>query len=365
MLERRVFLLLGALALAGCNKSSSGSPGSDGGTGNAAAAPAETIALNGAGATFPFPLYSKWMAEYNRLYPNIRINYQSIGSGGGIRQIAAQTVDFGATDAPMKAEEAKDAPGKLVHIPTTIGAVVVSYNLQGVSAPIQITQEALAGIFLGDIKKWNDKKLVETNPDVKLPNQDIAVVYRTDGSGTTSVFTEYLAKISPVWKEKVGAGKSVKFPVGLGAKGNEGVTGQVKTVPGAIGYVELAYANQNNLAKASIRNKAGQFVVPSPEASTAAAEGIEMPDALHVSITDAEGANAYPIASYTYILVYEDAKNATKGAALARFLWWAVHDGQQHAQKLDYAPLPAKVTAKIEARLKELKSGDKKLLDGV
>ena len=352
------YLLGFALALLpGCKNEKSGAAGGneqkDG-----------VVALNGAGATFPYPLYSKWMAEYNRQHPNIRINYQSIGSGGGIRQIVAQTVDFGATDSPMKDDEAKGAPGKILHVPTTIGAVVISYNLPEVKTPLKLAPDAVVGIFAGDIKKWNDPKLAQSNPGVALPDKAISVVYRTDGSGTTAVFTDYLAKVAPAFKDKVGVGKSVKWPVGLGAKGNEGVTGQVKTTPGAIGYVEIAYALQNKMPVASIQNKSGNFVEPKIESITAAAEGVEMPATLYTSIANPEGANAYPIAAYTYILVYEDSKDATKGDALAKFLWWAAHDGQKFAAALHYAPLPTKVVAKIEERLKGLRSGDKKFLSG-
>lgn len=322
------------------------------------------INLNGAGATFPYPLYSKWMTEYNRQHPNVRINYQSIGSGGGIRQIVAGTVDFGATDSPMKDEEAKGAPGRILHIPMTIGAVVVAYNVPGVAASLKIAPAALAAIFTGEIKKWNDAKLKATNPGVALPDKEIAVVYRTDGSGTTAVFTDYLAKVEPSFKNKVGVGKSVKWPVGLGAKGNEGITGQVKTTPGSIGYVEIAYAMQNKLPLFQIQNRAGNFVEPTIESITAAAQGVEMPDTLYTSIADAEGPQAYPIAAFTYILVYEDTKDPIKGEALARFLWWAVHDGQSLAANLHYAPLPAKVVALIENRLKSLRSDNKKFLSG-
>ncbi|HVJ15701.1 MAG TPA: phosphate ABC transporter substrate-binding protein PstS [Polyangiaceae bacterium] len=358
---RRLLLLLAVFALFACNKKESEqAPAS----GSASPAEAKDVSLTGAGATFPFPLYSKWMSEYNKLNPAVKINYQSIGSGGGIRQVVAGTVDFGATDAPMKDVEAKSAPGKLLHIPTTLGAVVVTYNVEGVKQNLKLTPDVLTGIFLGDIKKWNDAKIAGLNEGVKLPARDIAVVYRSDGSGTTSVFTDYLAAVSPTWKEKVGAGKSVKWPVGLGAKGNEGVTGQVKTTPGSIGYIELAYATQNKLPTAEIQNAAGKYVAPSLEAVSAAAAGVEMPDTLHATIVNASGEAAYPISSYTYLLVYEDAKDAVKGEALAKFLWWATHDGQKFANALDYAPLPATVVTKIEARLKTLKSGSKVLLTG-
>ena len=362
ILGRRILLILAVFGLVACGKKEPVPAGEALGSDSSAS---KNVNLTGAGATFPFPLYSKWMSEYNHLNPNIRINYQSIGSGGGIRQVVAGTVDFGATDAPMKAEEGKKAPGKLLHIPTTIGAVVITYNVPGVTQSLKLTPEVVAGIFLGDIKKWSDKKIADQNPGVKLSDQDIAVVYRSDGSGTTAVFTNYLASVSPTWKEKVGEGKSVKWPVGLGAKGNEGVTGQVKTTPGSIGYVELAYATQNQLPKAELENKAGKFVAPTLEAVSAAAAGVEMPEDLHASIVNGAGEAAYPIAAYTYLLVYEDARDANKGEALAKFLWWAVHDGQKFASALDYAPLPEGVIKKVEARLKTLRSGTKILLSGV
>jgi phosphate transport system substrate-binding protein len=324
----------------------------------------EVISLNGAGATFPYPLYSKWISEYNKLYPSVKINYQSIGSGGGIRQIIAGTVDFGATDAPMKEDEAKQAPGKLFHIPATIGAVVVAYNLPEVTSPLKLSPEVLVDIYAGKIKKWNDAKIKADNADAKLPAKEISVVYRTDGSGTTAVFTDYLAKISADWKEKIGAGKSVNWPTGLGAKGNEGVTGQVKTTPYTIGYIERAYASQNKLPMVELKNKAGKFVAPTIEAMSAAAEAVEMPDELFVSLSNADGEGAYPITGYSYLLVYENAKDPVKGEALAKYLWWGLHDGQKFSKDLDYAPLPAKVLTKVEARLKELRSGDKKLLSG-
>jgi phosphate transport system substrate-binding protein len=354
----RSFLVLGlALLFLSCSKPSgeqkaaAGEPAAD-----------KPVVLNGAGATFPFPLYSKWVAEYNRQKPHIRINYQSIGSGGGIRQIVAQTVDFGATDAPMKADEAAKAKTKIVHIPTTIGAVVVAYNVPELSAPLKLSSDALAAIYLGKITKWNDPALKALNPELALPDRNIAVVYRSDGSGTTSVFTDYLAAVSPEWKEKVGAGKSVSWPVGLGAKGNEGVTGQTKTMPGSIGYVESAYAKQNKLPVAHIKNKAGAFIEPSTAATTAAAQGVALPDSLYVSLVNPDDPAAYPIASYTYILVYEDSPDKAKAAALAEFLWWAVHDGQKYAAELDYAPLPAVVVSKVEAALKGLRANGQPIL---
>ncbi|HYS79760.1 MAG TPA: phosphate ABC transporter substrate-binding protein PstS [Anaeromyxobacteraceae bacterium] len=312
---------------------------------------ADALLVTGAGATFPFPLYSKWFSDYNKLRPELRFNYQSIGSGGGIKQISERTVDFGASDAPMTDEELAKAQG-IQHIPTVLGAVVVTYH-----APIEglkLTPETLAGIFLGGITKWNDPKLARDNPGLKLPDTAVAVVHRSDGSGTTSIFTDYLAKVSPEWKSRVGAGKSVKWPVGLGAKGNEGVTGVVKSTPGAVGYVELAYAHQNQLAMASLRNRDGVFMAPSLESTSAAAAGVEMPADYRVSITDAKGKDAYPIASFTYLLVYKDQADPKKGEAMLRFLWWAVHEGQATTASLDYAPLPKAVVAKVETTLGSL-----------
>jgi phosphate transport system substrate-binding protein len=359
--RRNLLVLAAGLALA-CNKPAAEADKKAGSGPAPVPSQAGAVALNGAGATFPYPLYSKWISEYNKQFPNVKINYQSIGSGGGIRQIIAGTVDFGATDAPMKEDEAKQAPGKLFHIPTTIGAVVITYNVPEVTEALKISPEVLADIYLGKIKKWNDPKLVADNAGAKLPAKDIAVAYRTDGSGTTAVYTDYLASVSPEWKDKVGAGKSVKWPVGLGAKGNEGVTGQVKTTPYTIGYVERAYATQNKLPMAELKNKAGKFVAPTTAAMSAAANGVEMPAELYVSLVSSTDEGAYAISGYTYLLVYADAKDSTKGEAIAKYLWWALHDGQKYAESLDYAPLPAKVVTLVEARLKELTAGGKKLL---
>jgi phosphate transport system substrate-binding protein len=312
---------------------------------------ADALLVNGAGATFPFPLYSKWFAEYNKLHPELRFNYQSIGSGGGIQQITNGTVDFGASDAPMTDAELARAP-QVVHVPTVLGAVVVTYN-----APVpalRLTPELIAGIFLGRIQKWDDPAIAAVNPGVKLPSSPFVVVHRSDGSGTTAIFTDYLAKTSPEWKQTVGAGQSVRWPAGLGAKGNEGVTGLVKQTPGAVGYVELAYANQNHLAMAELRNHDGVFVKPTLASTSAAAAGVAMPDDFRVSITDAPGKEAWPIASFTYLLVPRDQKDPARGAALLRFLWWAVHDGQRLASPLDYASLPAPVVEKVSAALRGL-----------
>jgi phosphate transport system substrate-binding protein len=325
----------------------------------------DAIDLQGAGATFPYPLYSKWVVEYQRIDPRVRINYQSIGSGGGIRQVSERTVDFGASDAAMTDAELAKAPKKLLHIPVTLGAVVVTYNLQNIQN-LRLTPEVIAGIFLGEIKTWNDARIAESNSGVALPSLPITVAHRTDGSGTTAVFTEYLAKVSPPWKERVGAGKGVKFPVGLGAKGNEGVAGQVKTTPGSVGYVELAYAQQTGLSYAVIKNQAGRFAAPSLEGITAAAASVAatMPTDLRVSIVDASGEVAYPISAFTYILAYEDQSDPVKGKALAQFLWWAVHDGQRFGAPLHYAPLPPQVVTAVEGKLRGMRAGGQPLQGG-
>ncbi|MGI8919820.1 MAG: phosphate ABC transporter substrate-binding protein PstS [Pyrinomonadaceae bacterium] len=331
----------------------SGEPGATG----------STISLQGAGATFPNPLYQKWLSEYGKLYPNVRIDYQSIGSGGGIKQIKEQTVDFGASDAPMKDEDLKSAPGELMHVPTVLGAVVLTYNLQGINKPLRFSPDVAVDIFLGKIKQWSDPRIKADNPDATLPASEITVVHRSDGSGTSAVFTDYLSKVSAEWKEQVGAGTSPKWPVGLGGKGNEGVTGQVKQTPNTIGYVELAYAIQNNLPVALLKNKAGDFVEPSFDAVTAAAaESLPAtPDDLRVSITDAAGKGTYPISSYTYILVYKEQRDAVKGKALVDFLWWGIHDGEQFARGLNYAPLPAEIVKRTEAKINSIVAGGKPL----
>ena len=312
-----------------------------------------SVSLQGAGASFPNPLYQKWMSEYGKVKPNVKLDYQSIGSGGGIKQLKEQTVDFGASDAPMKDEDLKSAPGEVLHVPTVLGAVVITYNLEGVSHPLRFSAEVLADIFLGKIKKWNDPKIAADNSGVTLPSTDITVVHRSDSSGTSAVFTDYLSKVSAEWKEKVGAGTSPSWPIGLGQKGNEGVTGQVKQTPNTVGYVELAYAVQNKLPVAQIKNASGNFITPSIDAVTAAASGslATTPDDLRVSITNAAGADAYPISSYTYILVYKAQKDAAKGKALVDFLWWGIHDGEGFAKDLQYAPLPADIVKRAEAKI--------------
>ncbi len=319
--------------------------------------------LQGAGATFPNPLYQKWMSEYGKANPNIKIDYQSIGSGGGIKQIQAQTVNFGASDAPMTDDDLKAAPAPIIHIPTVLGAVVLTYNLPEATKPLRFSPDVIADIFLGKITKWNDPRLAADNPGVSLPAKDITVVHRAEASGTSFVFTDYLAKVSADWKTKVGADKSPKWPVGQGGKGNEGVTGQIKQQPNTIGYVELAYAVQNKLPVAQIKNKSGNFVDPTIDAVTAAAAGTiaSTPADLRVSITNADGATAYPISSYTYLLVYQDQKDATKGKALVDFLWWGIHDGEKFAKDLQYAPLPDELVKRTEAKINSITSGGKPL----
>jgi phosphate transport system substrate-binding protein len=312
-----------------------------------------SVSLQGAGATFPNPLYQKWLSEYSKLHPNVKIDYQSIGSGGGVKQLKEQTVDFGASDSPMKDEDLKSAPGEILHVPTVLGAVVITYNLQGVSQPLRFSPEVIADVFLGKVKKWNDPKITADNPGVTLPANDITVVHRSDGSGTSAVFTDYLSKVSAEWKEKVGTGTSPSWPIGMGGKGNEGVTGQVKSTPNTIGYVELAYAVQNKLPVGQVKNASGNFITPSIDTviAAAAASAANTPDDLRVSITNAAGPDAYPISSYTYILVYKNQKDAAKGKTLVDFLWWGIHDGESYAKDLQYAPLPQDIVKRAETKI--------------
>lgn len=318
---------------------------------------ADAILINGAGATFPAPIYTKWFQDYNKANPKVEINYQSIGSGGGIKQLTAKTVDFGASDAPMTDLEMKSAGAPVLHIPTVLGAVVLSYNVPGLNQSIRLNGEIVSEIYRGLITKWNDPKIVALNKDAKLPNQSIVPVYRSDSSGTTSVFTEYLAKVSEPWKTGIGSGKAVKWPVGLGGKGNEGVTGQVKNTPGAIGYVELSFALSEKLPMADVKNKAGNFVTPSIQSVSEAAAGAlkTMPDDFRVSITDPAGKNAYPIAAFTYLLVYKTMPGV-KGQELVKFLNWALENGQKSAPQLAYAPLPESMIGKVKNKVKEIKT---------
>jgi len=325
----------------------------------ASATPVPAQDLTGAGATFPAPLYTKWFSDY-AAKTGVRINYQSIGSGGGIRQFTEGTVDFGASDAPMSDEEIGKLTAPALHIPTVLGAVCVTYNLPGLATPLNLTGAALADIYLGKITKWNAPEIAALNKGVALPNKDILVVHRSDGSGTSYIFTDYLTSVSPAWASGPSKGKDVKWPVGLGGKGNEGVAGQVKQVPGSIGYVELAYVRQNKLPAALIRNSAGTFVAPSIESVTEAAARVasKLPPTtdFRVSIVNAPGKNAYPISSFTYLLVYETQRNAAKGKKLVDFIKWAIHDGEAAAPALDYASLPKNVVAMLDKRLGSVKN---------
>ncbi len=311
--------------------------------------------LNGAGATFPYPIYSKWFNEFHKLHPDVQINYQSIGSGGGIRQLAVGTVDFGASDMPLSDEQLKSLQGPIFQFPTVLGAVVPAYNLPGVQQEIRFTPQALAGIYLGKITNWNDKALAEANPGTKFPDKPIVVIHRSDGSGTTFVWTDYLAKVSPEWKSQVGSNTSVKWPVGLGGKGNEGVAGLVRQMDGAIGYVELIYALQNKIAFGPVKNAAGNFVKASLESTTAAAASVKnMPADFRVSITNAAGKDAYPISSFTYLLVPTKWQDQTKKNAMVQFLNWMLDSGESMVQQLNYAPLPKHVEDMERARIKQI-----------
>ena len=315
------------------------------------------LSINGAGATFPYPIYSKWFDEYQKKNPTVEINYQSIGSGGGIRQVTEGTVDFGASDGPMNDEQIKAFQEKhgfgILHFPTVLGADVPTYNIPGVSAALNFTPEALTGIFLGKITKWNDPAIVAANKGVNLPGSDIVVVHRSDGSGTTYIWTDYLSKVSEEWKSKVGKGASVNWPVGLGGKGNEGVTGQIKNAPNSIGYVELIYAVSNNIPYGNVKNSSGVFVKADLASVSAAAAAVAktMPDDFRVSITDPPGKTAYPIASFTWLLIPERFSDAAKRDAIKAFVKWMLTDGQNYTEQLSYAKLPKEVIAKEEMAL--------------
>jgi phosphate transport system substrate-binding protein len=353
-----VSAVLAAFVLAAC-----------GGEGGGGATPGEMakqagqtgdgLTLTGAGATFPYPIYSKWFSEYGKANP-LRVNYQSIGSGGGIRQVTEGTVDFGASDAPMNEEELARAPGML-HIPTVLGSIAVTYNLPGVTQPLRLDGATLAGLFMGRIGKWNDPAIAALNPGVSLPDQDVIPVYRTDGSGTTYVFTDYLGAVSPEWKQGVGVGKSVRWPEGLGAKGNEGVTGAIKQTPGSVGYVELAYATQNQLPAAALRNAGGQFVQPTVESTAAAAENLgeairQHPD-FRVSLVNLTGPQTYPITAWTYLLVPPHMADCGHADALAGLVRWALADGDQFARELHYAPLPDAIQQQVLGQLGKVTCG--------
>ncbi len=328
-------------------------------------ASSQSVDLTGAGATFPYPIYSKWFSDYAKS-TGVKINYQSIGSGGGIRQLSEQTVDFGASDGPMSDQELANAKGGAVlHFPTVMGAVVMIYNVPGVNRPLNLSGDVIADIYSGKITKWNDARIVAQNRGVTLPNSDVLVVHRSDGSGTTYIFTDYLTSVSPSWASSLGKGKEVKWPVGLGGKGNEGVAGQVKQTPGSIGYVELAYAKQNSLPYAAVRNVAGQYISPSIASITAAAASMKLPKNTdyRVSIVNAPGKDSYPISSMTWILVYQNQTDRVKGAKLVNFLRWAYKDGEKAAASLDYAPLPAPMVAQLQNRLKTIRIADARVGD--
>jgi phosphate transport system substrate-binding protein len=331
-----------------------GQPAGEGGS--APAATSATLRINGAGATFPYPIYSKWFDEYHKKFPQVEINYQSIGSGGGIRQVSSETVFFGATDGPMTDEQLKAAPGAILHFPTVLGADVPVYNLPGVTE-LKFSGSLLADIFLGKVKKWNDPAVATINPGVTLPSTDITVVHRSDGSGTTYIWVDYLSKVSPEWKEKVGVSTAVNWPAGVGGKGNEGVAGLVSQTPGSIGYVELIYALQNKIAFGAVQNASGEFVKATTDSVTAAAAAAaaNMPADFRVSITNAAGSGAYPVSSFTWLLLYEDPKDKAQSKAMVDFVKWALTDGQPFASQLGYAPLPAAVVALELAALERVK----------
>jgi len=326
------------------------------------------VKLTGAGATFPNIIYQDWVLTYNRQNPRVQLNYQSIGSGGGIRQFSENTVDFGASDAPMTDSAIAAVSGNVLHIPTVLGGLAVIYNLPGVSARVRFTPQVVADIFLGKLTSWNDPRIAAVNSGVQLPRGDILVVHRSDGSGTTYVFTDYLSKVSPEWQRRVGKGTSVNWPVGLGGRGNEGVAATVAQTPGAVGYVELGYADANRLQYGPVQNRAGQFVTPTVESVTAAAAGAMAelgPNTdFRVSITNPGGADAYPIASFTWLLLRKQYADPAKAGALVPFVWWAITDGQAVAAKLGYAPLPQALRPWIEARLKSITAGGKVIWPG-
>ena len=347
-----------AKAAAGGVPAAPGAPTNDMGRGDKAN-------LTGAGATFPAPIYQAWFDDYNKkVATGVRVNYQSIGSGGGIQQFTEKTVDFGATDAPMTEDELKKAGVATVHLPTVLGAVVATYNVEGLTATLKFDGDVLAKIYLGAIKKWNDPALAALNPGAKLPDANILVAYRSDGSGTTFVWTDFLSSVSADWKSKVGVNKNPNWPVGQGGKGNEGVTQVVSQTRNSIGYVELSYAIANKLKFADVKNKAGKFVTPSVESTSAAAAGVTLPADYRASIVNGEGEGTYPVASFTYLLVRQDAAKCASAAPLAHLLWWMYHDAgaQETAKGLLYAPLPPKVLPQVEATLEGLKCGGKTIL---
>lgn len=362
MTYRKVFSLL-LIAVVAIGIACSGQQMGQGG--NSASSGSGT-SLQGAGSTFVKPIMDKWTSEFGKANPTVKIDYQGGGSGAGIKAIQNQTSDFGASDAAMKDDELKVAQGgEIIHIPVVLGAVVLTYNLESVKTPLKLTPEIISDIYLGKIKKWNDEKIKKENADAQLPDADILPVFRADGSGTSDIFTDYLAKTVPEWKEKIGRTKNPQLPqgVGVGGKGNEGVMGQVKQTPNSIGYVELTFAKANNLPTALIKNSSGTFVEPSGDSVAAAAAGMitKMPEDLRFEITNAEGEKSYPISGITYVLIYKNQKDAAKGKVLADFLWWATHDGEKFLKDLHYAPLPTELVKKVEEKIKSLTADGKPL----
>ncbi|MHB8792812.1 MAG: phosphate ABC transporter substrate-binding protein PstS [Thermoleophilia bacterium] len=342
-----VAIILALVAvIAGC--------GDSGTTTSASGKVIPSASLTGAGATFPYPIYSKWFDVFGKENPQVSINYQSVGSGAGIQQIIAQTVDFGASDAAMSDSDLAKAPAELLHIPTVAGAVVLTYNVEGITTGIKLTPETLSKIFLGTITNWNDPALKADNPSVNFPDQDIVTVHRSDGSGTTNIFTGYLDAVSPDWHSEVGKGKEVKWPNGLGGKGNEGVSGQVTQTKGSIGYVELAYAKQNKLPYALMKNKSGNFIEATVESTKAAVENATIPADMRINLGNPDGKDAYPIAGFTYILAYKNQKDEAKGQALVSFLDWAIHQGSQYTAALDYVSQPPEMVKKTEAQIAKI-----------
>jgi phosphate transport system substrate-binding protein len=317
---------------------------------------ADSTLINGAGSTFMYPALTKWFEEYSTIDPSVQFNYQAIGSGAGIKQITAKTVDFGGTDGPMTMDQMTAAPGRIYHIPMVMGATAMAYNIPGVEGGLKLTPAIIAGIYLGQITQWNDPKITEQNPGVNLPNSSIVVAHRSDGSGTTYIFTDYLSSVSPDWKSRVGKGTSVNWPVGLGGKGNQGVSGILVQSPGSIGYVELAYAIQNKLTYAVVQNQSGSFIEPTVDSTSEAASGVNIPDDFRVSIVNSSNPKAYPIVGFSWMLVYKNMSDEpVKGKAIVNFAKWAVTDGQKFSADLDYAPLPADLVQKIQAKLDKIK----------
>jgi phosphate transport system substrate-binding protein len=346
--KRSIFLaplMALTLGLAACGDNQTAS------TGGTASGP--SVSLSGAGATFPAPLYQRWFSEYNKLNPNIQVSYQSVGSGAGVEQLTQGTVDFGASDVPMKDDEVAQVARGVVSLPMTAGSIVFAYNLPGVEE-LRLSRQAYIDIMLGKITKWNDPALTALNPDANLPNEDITFVYRSDGSGTTGVFTQHLAAVSPEWSEKVGEGKSVEWPVGIGARGNEGVTAQIMQTQGSIGYIEYGYAKQQNISTATIENKAGNFIKPSSEAASQSLAAVELPENLKGFIPDPDGADSYPIVSYTWIMAYKSYDDPNKVQALKDVVIWALNDGQNFSPELGYIPLPENVVTRVEAALDQI-----------